>query len=66
MDLIRLLNACHHFPGFVSAAARLRTADTTIEIDHTFRVDGKSQRLRVHADRPASLPTADDLGRSQP
>ena len=33
MLLTRLLNACHHFPGFVYTAARLRTTDNTIEID---------------------------------
>ena len=33
MLLTRLLNACHHFPGFVYAAARLCTTTKTIEID---------------------------------
>jgi len=33
MLLTRLLNACHHFPGFVYAAARLIEATSTIEID---------------------------------
>ena len=33
MLLTRLLNACHHFPGFVYAAARLIQATSTIEID---------------------------------
>ena len=31
--LTRLLNACHHFPGFVYATARLIEASSTIEID---------------------------------
>jgi transposase len=33
MLLIRLLNACYHFPGFVYAAARLIKTIATIEID---------------------------------
>ena len=33
MLLTRLLNACHHFPGFVYAAARLIEVTKTIEID---------------------------------
>ncbi|MDP2762060.1 MAG: ISL3 family transposase [Sideroxyarcus sp.] len=33
MLLTRLLNACHHFPGFVYAGARLCDATKTIEID---------------------------------
>ena len=33
MLLTRLLNACHHFPGFVYAAARLIELTKTIEID---------------------------------
>ena len=33
MLLTRLLNACHHFPGFVYAGARLCAAEKTIEID---------------------------------
>ena len=33
MLLTRLLNACHHFPGFVYQAAHLRQASQTIEID---------------------------------
>jgi len=32
MLLTRLLNACHHFPGFVYQAAHLREASQTIEI----------------------------------
>ena len=31
--LARLLNACHHFPGFVYAAVRLVQATSTIEVD---------------------------------
>jgi transposase len=33
MLLTRLLNACHHFPGFVYGAARLLEAINTIEIE---------------------------------
>jgi transposase len=33
MLLTRLLNACHHFPGFVYSAARLCKDSNTIEID---------------------------------
>jgi len=33
MLLTRLLNACHHFPGFVYDSARLCTHSNTIEID---------------------------------
>ena len=33
MLLTRLLNACHHFPGFVYEAAHLREASQTIEVD---------------------------------
>lgn len=33
MLLTRLLNACHHFPGFVYAAARLIELTKSIEID---------------------------------
>ena len=33
MLLTRLLNACHHFPGFVYAAARLCQTTNTIEIE---------------------------------
>ena len=33
MLLTRLLNACHHFPGFVYTGARLCAAEKTIEID---------------------------------
>ena len=33
MRLTRLLNACHHFPGFVYDAVRLDHATQTIEIE---------------------------------
>jgi transposase len=33
MLLTRLLNACHHFPGFVYESARLCEQSKTIEID---------------------------------
>ena len=33
MLLIRLLNACHHFPGFVYTAAHLDTPTRTIEVN---------------------------------
>lgn len=33
MQLTRLLNACHHHPGFVYQGARLLEAENTIEID---------------------------------
>ena len=33
MLLTRLLNACHHFPGFVYTAAKLNETTKTIEID---------------------------------
>lgn len=33
MLLTRLLNACHHFPGFVYESARLHQASQTIEVD---------------------------------
>ena len=38
MLLTRLLNACHHFPGFVYAGARLIEARKTIEIEVRPRV----------------------------
>ena len=38
MLLARLLNACHHFPGFVYAAVRL------IEATNTTRVDVRPRR----------------------
>ncbi len=33
MQLSRLLNACHHFPGFVYTTARLLEATSTIEVE---------------------------------
>jgi transposase len=41
MLLTRLLNACHHFPGFVYAGARLCDATKAIEIDVRPRQDSK-------------------------
>ena len=41
MLLTRLLNACHHFPGFVYAGARLCEATNTIEIDVRPRLGSK-------------------------
>jgi transposase len=41
MLLTRLLNACHHFPGFVYAGARLCEASNTIEIDLRPRLGSK-------------------------
>ena len=39
--LTRLLNACHHFPGFVYESARLCEASQTIEIDVRSRKGSK-------------------------
>ena len=41
MLLTRLLNACHHFPGFVYQGARLFEAAKTIEIDVRPRLGSK-------------------------
>jgi len=41
MLLTRLLNACHHFPGFVYAGARLCEATNIIEIDVRPRLGSK-------------------------
>ncbi len=41
MLLTRLLNACHHFPGFVYAGARLCEASNAIEIDLRPRIGSK-------------------------
>lgn len=41
--LARLLNACHHFPGFVYAAVRLIAATSTIEVDVRPRRGSKAQ-----------------------
>lgn len=43
MLLIRLLNACHHFPGFVYAGARLDTHTNTIEVDVKPRQGSKAR-----------------------
>ena len=42
--LARLLNACHHFPGFVYAAARLVEATSAIEVDVRPRRGSKAHR----------------------
>jgi transposase len=52
MLLTRLLNACHHFPGFVYAAARLCEASNTIEIDVRPRQGSKARCSGCH--EPAS------------
>ena len=39
--ITRLLNACHHFPGFVYIVARLIKATNTIEIDVRPRLRSK-------------------------
>jgi len=43
MLLARLLNACHHFPGFVYVGARLIEARKTIEIEVRPRVGSQAQ-----------------------
>ena len=43
MLLTRLLNACHHFPGFVYVGARLIEARKTIEIEVRPRVGSQAQ-----------------------
>ena len=52
MLLTRLLNACHHFPGFVYTGAQLRTATNTIEVDVRPRQGSKARCSGCH--RPAS------------
>ena len=52
MLLTRLLNACHHFPGFVYAGARLRAAINTIEVDVRPRHGSKARCSGCH--QPAS------------
>jgi transposase len=52
MLLTRLLNACHHFPGFVYAGARLRAAIHTIEVDVRPRHGSKARCSGCH--QPAS------------
>ena len=52
MLLTRLLNACHHFPGFVYAGARLCEAIHTIEVDVRPRQGSKARCSQCH--EPAS------------
>jgi transposase len=52
MLLTRLLNACHHFPGFVYTAARLCKATNTIEIEVRARTGSKPCCSGCH--KPAS------------
>ena len=52
MLLTRLLNACHHFPGFVYAAARLCTHSNTIEVEVRPRQGSKAHCSECH--KPAS------------
>ena len=52
MLLIRLLNACHHFPGFVYAGSRLCAAINTIELDVRPRQGSKGLCSGCH--KPAS------------
>lgn len=52
MLLTRLLNACHHFPGFVYAGAQLRAAVHTIEVDVRPRHGAKARCSGCH--QPAS------------
>ena len=52
MLLTRLLNACHHFPGFVYAGARLCEAIKTIEVDVRPRRGSKARCSACH--EPAS------------
>lgn len=58
MLLTRLLNACHHFPGFVYESARLCQASNTVEIDVRPRrgsrphCSGCGQQARGYDERP--------------
>jgi transposase len=52
MLLTRLLNACHHFPGFVYEGARLCEQSKTIEID--VRPRKGSKPICSHCNRPGS------------
>jgi len=52
MLLTRLLNACHHFPGFVYTVARLCTPSHTIEIDVRPRLGSKPCCSQCH--KPAA------------
>ena len=51
MLLTRLLNACHHFPGFVYARAQLVEARKTIEIEVRPRTGSKGRC--AHCGQPA-------------
>ena len=42
MLVTRVLNACHHFPGFVYTGARLIEAHNTIEIEVRPRTGSKA------------------------
>ena len=46
--LTRLLNACHHFPGFVYAGAKLRAAVHTIEVEVRPRQGSKARCSGCH------------------
>lgn len=48
MLLTRLLNACHHFPGFVYTGARLRASINTIEVDVRPRQGSKARCSGCH------------------
>ena len=48
MLLIRLLNACHHFPGFVYERARLRHDATTVEVEMRPRRGSKPRCSGCH------------------
>ena len=48
MLLIRLLNACHHFPGFVYTGAQLRASTNTIEVDVRTRQGSKARCSGCH------------------
>ncbi|MGH6639264.1 MAG: ISL3 family transposase, partial [Polaromonas sp.] len=52
MLLTRLLNACHHFPGFVYVAAKLNEALKTIEIDVRPRKGSKPHCSCCHKRAP--------------
>jgi transposase len=48
MLLTRLLNACHHFPGFVYAGARLDVASNAIEVEVRPRRGSKARCSGCH------------------
>lgn len=52
MLLTRLLNACHHFPGFVYVAAKLNETLNTIEIDVRPRKGSKPHCSICHKRAP--------------